>query len=662
MKSMLTALAAAVMFVAASSAPRATLAQTTAQPAPRFKATTDLVLVDVNVVDGSGRPIRDLKAEDFDVKVDGQPRKIASLQFVSVDSVGGMPAAGAAPRPVNYSSNAEDVGGRLIMIVVDRTSIAPGRGKAAFEAASRFVGGLNRADRIALASIPEGPQIDFTADHRLVQSKLAEVDGTALAAHGRRALGISDALGFERDDNFLMERVIERECGGLPPDLRGFAGGGELKICMDEVHSEATLMASDARNRAQESVQGLQALLERLPPSTTPKILIYISEGMVLDGERAQLSWLAPRAAAAHVTVYALHLMQSETDASRARPTTTFMADRATEEVGLALMADATRGDVFRVMGNSEFAFRRLSHELSGYYLLGFEPEGLDRNGRPHGIKVEVRRPDVTVRSRQQFTISRFDVPTMQSEITAALRDPLPGTDIPIKVTTYSLQDPKSSKLRLLVAAEIDRSTNPSGAITVGCVLVDFNNKLAGNLVETPKHDPASGSTQRYFTTIAADPGRYTLKFVVVDDANRRGSVERVVNASLAKAGPIQATDLLVAEAQGGKNDSSLAPAVSTDFKGDTLHGYLELFADAPEVLDMASVTLEVAQTAASPALERTPVQLQTPKDDAKCRIAGASVGISSLPSGDYVARAVIALGGKTVGQVLRPFRVARSG
>jgi VWFA-related protein len=228
--------------VLAAIAALAALAQTTPQPqpGPRFKATTDLVRVDVNVVDDNGRPIRDLKAEDFEVKVDGQPRKIASVQFVSVDSVGAIPAA--APRPVNYSSNVEDAGGRLIMIVVDRTSIAPGRGKAAFDAASRFVGGLNRADRVALASIPEGPQIDFTSDHRLVQSKLAEVDGTALAAHGRRALGISDALGFERDDTFLMERVIERECGAPPPDPRGGVAG-ELKLCMDEVHSEAMLTA-----------------------------------------------------------------------------------------------------------------------------------------------------------------------------------------------------------------------------------------------------------------------------------------------------------------------------------------------------------------------------------------------------------------------------------
>jgi VWFA-related protein len=647
--------------VLAAIAALAALAQTTPQPEPRFKATTDLVRVDVNVVDGNGQPIRDLKADEFEVKVDGQPRKIASLQFVSVDTVGAVPASSAPPRPVDYSSNVEEAGGRLIMLVVDRTSIAPGRGKAAFEAASRFVGGLNRADRVALASIPEGPQIDFTSDHRLVQRKLQEVDGTALAVHGRHALGISDALSYERNDTFQIERVIERECGVVPPDPRGGVAG-ELKLCMDEVHSEAMLTASDARNRAQESVNGLQALLERLPPSATPKILIYISEGFVLDGERAQLSWLAPRAAAAHVTVYALHLMLSETDASRARPSTTYMTDRAAEEVGLGLMADATRGDVFRVMGNSDFAFRRLTHELSGYYLLGFEPEGMDRNGRPHGIKVEVSRRGVTVRSRQQFTISRFDVPTMQSEITAALRDPLPSTEVPIKVTTYSFQDPKSAKLRLLVAAEIDRSTNPSGAITVGYVLVDFNNKLAANLVESPKHDPAAGSTQRYFTTALVDPGKYTLKLVAVDDANRRGSVERVVSASLASAGPIKATDLLVAEAADNAANSSLAPAVSADFSGGTLHGYLELFADASEVLDMASVTLEVARTESSPALERAPVQLQTPKDDAKCRIAGASIGISSLPSGDYVARAVITLGGKTVGQVLRPFRVARTG
>jgi VWFA-related protein len=635
-------------------------------PAPKFKSSLDLVRVDVNVIDGQGQPIRDLRAEEFELRVDGRRRQIVTAQFVPVGGgVDRLPVVAST----DYSSNVESVGGRLIMLVVDRSSIGPGRGKAAFEAASRFVGGLNRADRIALASIPEGPQIDFTADHSLVQTRLHEIDGTALPNQGPRSIGISDALAFERDDQFAMDRVIERECGALPTELRGFAGGGELKICMDQVHSEAKLVASDARNRAQESIIGLEALIKRLPPSSTPKVLVYISEGMVLDRERAQLAWLGPRAAASHVTVYALHLMQSENDASRARPAATYTADRIKEEDGLALMTGVTRGDVFRVMGNSDFAFRRLSLELSGYYLLGFEAEPGDRNGRPHAIKVDVRRRGVTVRSRREFTIEPIAATdTAHAAIVAVLRDPLPATDIPIKVATYSFQDPHSSKLRLLVAAEIDRSVNTEGELSVGYVLVDFHNKLAGSQIDTApsaalrKTDTGDGRTQQYFSTIVADPGKYTLKLVAVDDAGRRGSVERVVNAALAKAGPIHATDLLVASAPADGGDAPLAPAVSTDVTGDTLHGYLELFADAPEPLDVTSVTLEVAATQNSPPLQQTSVALRKPPDDARCRIVGAKLNIAKLPPGEYVARAVINVAGRRVGQVVRSFRIARPG
>jgi hypothetical protein len=436
---------------------------------------------------------------------------------------------------------------------------------------------------------------------------------------------------------------------------------------VSQVTSEASLVASDARDRARNSIIGLEALINRLPPSATPKILVFISEGLVLDRERAQLAWLAPKAAATHVTLYALHLMTSETDASRQRPPARYAADRALEEDGLALMTQATRGDVFRVFSNSDFAFRRLAHELSGYYLLGFESEPGDRNGRPHAIKVDVRRKGVTVRSRREFTIgTSAAVTTTEAEIVAALRDPLPATDIPIKLTTYSFQDPRSSKLRLLVAAEIDRSVNPEGQLSVGFVLVDFNNKLVTSQFDTtpsaalPKADGADGRTQHYFSAVVADPGKYTLKLVAVDDAGRRGSVERLVRAALAKAGPIQATDLLVAGAASGQGGLPLAPAASAHVTGDTLHGYLELFADAPEPLDLASVTLEVAETQTSVALERATVQLRTPEDDARCRIAGASVNIGKLPPGEYVARAVIAVAGRRVGQVVRPFRIAR--
>jgi len=82
------------------------------------------------------------------------------------------------------------------------------------------------------------------------------------------------------------------------------------------------------------------------------------------------------------------------------------------------------------------------------------------------------------------------------------------------------------------------------------------------------------------------------------------------------------------------------------------------LFADAPETLDQASVTLEIAESDSSPVLERVPVALATPKETTRCRIAAVRVNLARFPPGDYVARAVIAVGLDAVGQVSRSFKI----
>ncbi len=82
---LMKALAAALALVATT----AVWAQNAPAPGPAqqpqtFKSSVDLVPVDVNVVDHNGRPIADLTAQDFSLKVDGKPRKIASAQFIAV--------------------------------------------------------------------------------------------------------------------------------------------------------------------------------------------------------------------------------------------------------------------------------------------------------------------------------------------------------------------------------------------------------------------------------------------------------------------------------------------------------------------------------------------------------------------------------------------------
>jgi hypothetical protein len=311
-------------------------------------------------------------------------------------------------------------------------------------------------------------------------------------------------------------------------------------------------------------------------------------------------------------------------------------------------------------VSNSGFGFQRLSLELSGYYLLSFEPEVGERNGRPHDIQVTVRRKGVTVRSRRQFTIGPTVVKSVASNITAVLRDSLPISEIPIKVTTYSFRETLSDRIRLLIAAEVDRAPTTAGDLSVGYVLVDFDRRLAASQLDEKLRPIAQriGHSQRYFSTAVLERGRYTLKLAAVDEAGRRGTIERVVRAQLNVAGPLQLTDLLIADSAGADGNMPPAPTVDGAFSGSTLHGYLELFADSPEPLDAASVSFEVATGETSVALQQESAPLRAAKDDAGCRIAGASVTIADLPAGDYFARAVIAIGNRRIGQVTRPFRI----
>ena len=643
----------ALVFVLAA-APQQPGAQT---PAQRFKSSVDVVQVDVSAVDDNGRPIPDLTAKDFLLKVDGRGRPIVAAQFVKVA------AAGDAPRPatpVHYSSNANTGGGRLIMIAVDRTSIATGRAKAALEAASRFVGTLNDADRVALATIPDGPQVPWTAEHELVQKLITKIEGTAVSSFGLYNLGITDALAYDRRDITGIQNIEERECGVLPG---GRGGSSELAMCRGDLKSEALQIMADARERTRRSISGLQTLLDGFPPSNTPKILAFISEGLVTQGEPMPLAWLDAKAAAAHVTIYPLHLEASGSDASQRKSPKRPMEDRAIQEQGLAMMAQATGGDMFRIMSNSDFAFQRLSSELTGYYLLGFEPDGRDRNGLPHAISVEVKRKGVTVRSRRQFTIPISNSKTTEELIVSTLRDPLPASEIAIKLTTYSFRDPRQQQLRLVVAADIDRSINPDGEFSVGYVVVDFDGKLITSQMDSslPRPEPENKGTQRYFSYAPVNPGKYTLKLVVVDDAGRRGSIERIIEPRLTEAGPIRATDLIIGEGADRGWALPVAPSVTGDITKGTLYSYIELFGETAEIFSRSSVTLEIQRPDGSAPVLRVPLQLDTPKGEGECtcRVAPARVRLSDLPPGDYVARAVIAMGVDAVGQVSRPFRIA---
>jgi len=78
MRKLLVALAilSGVSSAAFAQDPAGATPQPSAQQTPTFRSGVDLVTVDVGVIDQTGKPVDDLHAADFTVKIDGQVRRV----------------------------------------------------------------------------------------------------------------------------------------------------------------------------------------------------------------------------------------------------------------------------------------------------------------------------------------------------------------------------------------------------------------------------------------------------------------------------------------------------------------------------------------------------------------------------------------------------------
>ena len=121
---------------------------------PTFRTGVDLVAVDVAVVDRRGRPIEDLRAPEFSVKIDGEVRRVVSAELIKVDIEAAKKQV-ADKTESFYTSNLTPPQGRQIVIAVDQVNIRPGSLRPVLDAAARFLDMLSPLDQVAFIAYPE---------------------------------------------------------------------------------------------------------------------------------------------------------------------------------------------------------------------------------------------------------------------------------------------------------------------------------------------------------------------------------------------------------------------------------------------------------------------------------------------------------------------------
>jgi VWFA-related protein len=619
---------------------------------PTFKTGIDLVAVDVSVVDRRGRPVEDLHAPEFSVKIDGEVRRVVSAELIKVD-------VEAAKRQVAdktesfYTSNLTPPNGRQIVIAVDQVNIRPGSLRPVLDAGVRFLDLLSPLDQVAFIAYPEpGPRVNFTNDKlRLKRAMQGLVGQQPRARPGSYNLGVSEAIAIEeRRDQIVLAAVVTRECRSNDPR--------QLAQCERDIISEASQITRNSREDADISLRGLQQLLEQLAYVDGPKSLILISEGLAIS-ETNDLRHLVRLAGAARTAINVLSVDLRRGDVTIAEQPPTEAEDRRILMQGLEAIAAMSRGSLYHIAGTGEPIFERLASEISAYYLLGVEQRPSDSVGDRHRIDVEVRRNDVTIRSRQAFVLSPSTRSKRSPEdsLRDALGSPFAISGLPLRVTTFAQQDPGSEKVRLVVAAQIGEAGAKPGTFTLGYLVIDDQNRIAASFGDQVRLEPGSGSPNeplRFTGGVLVDPGIYSLRIGVVDSEGRRGSIVRDVSAWKMAGEPFALGDLIVGgippQGQGGLS-VQVEPYVQTE----GIAAYLEMYSTTEQTWTGTTVTFEVADDPDAPPLTSIPVTV-APGRQPTWRVASAVIGAKMLPPGRYVARAKIARDGNAVGVLARPF------
>jgi VWFA-related protein len=376
-----------------------------AQQQPAFKAGVDLVAVEVTVVDRDGAPVAGLTPADFDVSISGHPRRVVKAEWLSYGSERSTPAAAtpaASDAPVPPATTAPR---RQYVIAVDEESFQPSAAIAAKTAAARFIDKLRPDDYVGVYAYPTGKaNMALTQDHVAVKKVLDGVNAIRHEPASRFHMDAAEIVDIANGDKETLVKVVEREpqCG---------SDGG----CAREVVTEANTLAGFLEMNVTRSVEGLRGLIRGLARLPGRKVLVLVSGGLISSdrvGRRVSsgstIRTLTHDAAAANLELFVLHLDWSfmESFAEINAPATSYYRNSDLAATGLEILAGELGGDVTRVRGTSpDFAFNRVLSKTSAYYLLGVEPGDEDRDGKPHPIKVKVKRRGADVMSRAEVTI-----------------------------------------------------------------------------------------------------------------------------------------------------------------------------------------------------------------------------------------------------------------
>ena len=674
------------------------VAAAAAQTGPVFRATSNLVVVDVFVRDRGGKDVPDLKKEDFTLLEDGKRQTISVFEYQRLSSellpavgapapqlpaktfVTRPPATDAPASPIRYQDR------RLMVLFFDQSSMPPEDQIRAQTAALRFLDRqMTASDLVCVMA--------FSSRLRTLQDFTDDRDKLTAAIRGLR-IGESSDLATAGDT--------------------GDANTGEdtgAAFTADE--TEFNIFNTDLKLAALESAV---KLLAGLPEK---KALIYLSSGVGKTGveNQSQLRSTTNAAVRANVSFYPIDVrglvaMAPAGNASQAssRGNGIFTGAQQTgirdtlrdQQETLASLAADTGGKVFLDNNDLALGMVQAQRDVHSYYVLGYYSTNPAQDGRYRRVQVKLAS---NLQAKLDYRggyfgpkeFGNFTAGDKENQLQQALMLGDPVTDLPlaIEVNYFRLARdqyfvPVAVKIPSSAIALAKKGSNEVtdfdfiGQVldSKGTVVSSVRDGVTVKLTEATAAQLARRSFQ-YDTGFTLMPGDYRIKFLArenrtgkmgtfetsfrIPDLNARSDYLRISSVVWssqreplgAAVGSASSNKKLIAANPLVAGDAKLIPSITRVFRRDQdLYVYVEAYDAAPVPAGKrASLVAAVSFfRGKAKALETAPAQFSDPAASRPgvypVRLA---VPLAKLAPGDYICQVSVVDG------VGRKFAFSRS-
>jgi VWFA-related protein len=540
------------------------------------------VQLDIVVKDKKGRPVKDLKAADFEILEDGISQKVESFRFVTREVApvatetkeGNASTVAATAPPVKRSTPA------ITALVFDRLS--PEARSLARKAGLAYAeegmsgGGFTGVFGIDQALRTVQP---FTDNAQAVKDAVERITGSVVSTYASGASKMRENAdrGIVLDQQIATLTGTATAAGAARDSSAAAAAGGDagqLAAQQKLLEMETQMLDHYERlERDQEGFATINSLLAVISPMQAlpgRKTIIFFSEGLKLPpAVQQKFPSVINAANRANVSIYSIDAaglrIQSGTAEAAAELKSIAAAGMAQQargndrgatgpymrslernedllrfdpRSGLGSLSDQTGGFLIHDTNDLVAGLRRIDDDMNGYYLLTYIPKNKDYDGRFRRISVKLARGNVDVQSRQGYyaveSVGQLPMLDYEAPAIAAAGHAKPGISKVLRGTALSY--PASGKNGLaLIMAEAPLSafkfSNDNKTYNTDFSVVALVRDQSGQIIQKlSQHYALTGAAQDaenakkgnilFYREALLPPGKYQVQLIAYDQAN----------------------------------------------------------------------------------------------------------------------------------------------